>query len=146
MPTGFSSKTPAATATSSYAICCRLGASPRHQRYPAIPFPHLGGKRSGNGRIELHSRPGPRCKRSLAPIPTPTVGPIGPQPIVDVADMDQAAGVLGASGVVESWITSAVEHDVMLVSYDGGEVPRSRSFCTNAPCILPIRPIASSAG
>src|SRR5215216_208721 len=127
MPTGFSSKTPAATATSSYAICCRLGASCRHQRYPAIPFPQHGGKRSGNGRIELHSRPALDVSDGSLRLPRLTVGPIGPQRIVDVADVHQAAGVLGASGVVERWITSAVEHDVMLVGYDGREVHRVRT-------------------
>src|SRR3954468_6421097 len=118
MPIGSSSRTPAAMASSSYVICCKPGASHRHQRNPAIPFPHHGGKRSGDGGIELHSRPALDVSDSPLRLPGLTVGPIGPQCIVDVADVYQPAGVLSASRVMQTGIASAVDHNVMLVRHD----------------------------
>src|SRR4051812_43198257 len=124
MPIGYSSRTPAATATSLSGISSRPGALHRHQRNPAIPFPHHGGKRLGNGGIELHSRSAFDVSDRLLRLPGLAVGPIGPQSIVDVADVYQPAGILSASGVVQRGIASTVDHDVMLVSHDGSEVHR----------------------
>src|SRR4051794_15981011 len=122
MPIGYSSRTPAATAISLSGISSRSGASHRHHRNPAIPFPHHGGKRSGNLGIELHSCPALDVSDRPLRLPGLTVGTIGPQGIIDVADVYQPAGVLSASGVVQRGIASTVEHDVMLVSDDGCEV------------------------
>src|SRR3954451_6927047 len=127
MPIGSSSRTPAATATSSYVICCKPGASHRHQRNPAIPFPHHGDKRSGDGGVELRSRSALDVSHRPLRLPGLTVGPIGPKSIVDVADVYQTACVLSASRVVQSGIASAVDHDVMLVRHDSREVHRVRT-------------------
>src|SRR4026209_1881615 len=115
---GCSSRTPGATASSLSAISSRLGASHRYHRNPTIPFPHHCGKRPGNGRIELHSRPALDVIARPLRLPGLTVGPIGSQRVIDVADMYQPAGVLSASGIVQRGIASTVEHDVMFVRQD----------------------------